>query len=542
MTTMGFSYYLKDMLYEDIFSYLHTATSARGDAVLVWQYKREFLNSDLIRQLTDMADLVMRVRHPHVLTMIDFYSDGQEFFTVHEPMAEATVLELFLDEQRDDTALLWRVSTQISSAMVALESYDLLWGGINFHHVLITADGHAKLTKIGLPLLLFRYHLDRLDVLDHAAFLPPEFVINRLYDVRGDVYAFGVLLYRFFSGKWPYGSSEFRSDLRRQFQGPMRQFRRRSERLPARLDALILTCVQQRPEDRFSSFSDLIQRYEHGPLPTTFRTPMRSTLLDQGVQFFGDFWRLLVAQKLKIGMFFGSILLVIFLLFAWQRHLDTERRPLETVPAVVGKTVAVAMAELAKGDLEVVIGGYRFDDKVPSGCVVETKPPVGREVRSGREVKLYISKGPSSFRVPTLVGHLLTDLGRILPAGATVNVVSEVYSYSLAKGHIISQSPSPNAVGRDPIQLVVSGGYPVTLSYDRFPNGTATVTVYVAVLKTGESQAIVVRDVDADGTSRVLYQETQGPGFQDTLSFQVKLGDEIQIFYNQKKVLNERLE
>ena len=78
------------------------------------------------------------------------------------------------------------------------------------------------------------------------------------------------------------------------------------------------------------------------------------------------------------------------------------------VPNLRGKTVNQATQLLR--DLELGLNwdpqrGFRADDTVEAGKVVQQDPPAGVEARPQRTVRVWVSSGPRSTSVPVLIGQ-----------------------------------------------------------------------------------------------------------------------------------------
>ena len=77
------------------------------------------------------------------------------------------------------------------------------------------------------------------------------------------------------------------------------------------------------------------------------------------------------------------------------------------VPEFAGMTLAQAEAEARRVGLSVEVGDEVFQDSSPPGTVLGQMPGPLRSVRSGRRVRLVISKGEALARVPDLLGMSL---------------------------------------------------------------------------------------------------------------------------------------
>jgi serine/threonine-protein kinase len=113
------------------------------------------------------------------------------------------------------------------------------------------------------------------------------------------------------------------------------------------------------------------------------------------------------------------------------------------VPVLAGRTVNEASTLLSDEGLTLrVEEARRFDPKVPAGRVVAQDPPAGGSTRQQRVVKVWVSEGPASTRVPALVGESeRTAQIRSQMAALTVSAVAAIHSSDYPAGTVVAQWP-----------------------------------------------------------------------------------------------------
>ncbi|MFI7023564.1 Stk1 family PASTA domain-containing Ser/Thr kinase [Micromonospora sp. NPDC049900] len=119
--------------------------------------------------------------------------------------------------------------------------------------------------------------------------------------------------------------------------------------------------------------------------------------------------------------------------------LGPDRFPM---PDVVGKDFDLAEADLANAQLKVVKGPERYDDGLPEGMVVATKPEAGEEVKSGQEITVFLSKGRAPITVPNLVGKSLNEARGIIGQLGLVLVEPTYKESDKPRDEVLGQSPA----------------------------------------------------------------------------------------------------
>ena len=114
-------------------------------------------------------------------------------------------------------------------------------------------------------------------------------------------------------------------------------------------------------------------------------------------------------------------------------------------PSVIGMSLEDAEVIFSKTELELVVGGRRFDKSIPSGHIVSQVPGSGMGIKSNGRVMVIASLGKKSNPVPDLAGASLRA-SRVLSEQSryTLGRVSEI-SLGGKEDHVISQFPVPES-------------------------------------------------------------------------------------------------
>ncbi|MDO8645080.1 MAG: Stk1 family PASTA domain-containing Ser/Thr kinase [Candidatus Planktophila sp.] len=131
-----------------------------------------------------------------------------------------------------------------------------------------------------------------------------------------------------------------------------------------------------------------------------------------------------------------------------------------TITSLVGLTLKAAAASISKSPLRLGKNIEVFNNTIPKGYVIGSKPKVGSKVKRNTVVNIIVSKGVETILIPSYVGmsgeqalNELTELGFD---------VESIYTFSenILAGTVISQNPLGNsqAPKGSPITLNVSKG------------------------------------------------------------------------------------
>jgi serine/threonine-protein kinase len=155
----------------------------------------------------------------------------------------------------------------------------------------------------------------------------------------------------------------------------------------------------------------------------------------------------------------GAALLGTFVLCAVAAMRFAIRAREVQVPDLTGRTVQEATTLVSDHGLTLrVDDNRRLHPKVPAGRISQQDPPPGSTARRQRGVRVWISLGPRSARVPHLTGETeRTARMRLEQDGLAVSEVAEVRSGDFPPDVVIAQSPPGGSAGTQ-VALLVNRG------------------------------------------------------------------------------------
>ena len=174
---------------------------------------------------------------------------------------------------------------------------------------------------------------------------------------------------------------------------------------------------------------------------------------------------------------------------------------LGTMPGLVSETENNAKATLNNQKLDLQISTEAiFDSQIPEGCVVRTEPERGATLKTGQAVKLYISKGPETAKMPNCVGMDIEKAVNILSAAGFSMPNIEYVPSDEERDVVLRQSEEKNT------QVDINKEITLYIS-----EGKKDVTKDIQIDLRGEAdQSEIKVEVNQDGT--VVYSQTVPAG------------------------------
>lgn len=145
----------------------------------------------------------------------------------------------------------------------------------------------------------------------------------------------------------------------------------------------------------------------------------------------------------------GFLLALVVLAFSVNQIMETllHSRPEVVVPKIEGKSLIDALQTVSALDLSLQHESTDFDETMPAGTIIRQLPPAGMRIRTGRAVRVVISKGGQAAFVPDVAGKRLAEAQSMLATeGMQLGAVSEAYSADVSRGSVLDQHPSSGTV------------------------------------------------------------------------------------------------
>jgi serine/threonine protein kinase len=225
-------------------------------------------DDNVVRRLRRMVREASTVQHNAVVPLLDFgtLEDGRVYLTMD--FIRGIQLTKALD--RDGRFEAKRAAPQLAQLADALEAAHALrvfHGDVKPNNILLSEerDGSESLHLYDFKLMQAlageptdEDPLAHLRLYGYFDYLAPEQINNTRVDGRADIYAFGALAYRMLCGEPPFFGTPEEVIQGHRSRDPVPPSRRAGvQDVPSELDAIVLRCLEKRPEDRFKTMDEV---------------------------------------------------------------------------------------------------------------------------------------------------------------------------------------------------------------------------------------------------------------------------------------------
>lgn len=228
----------------------------------------KILRADLAEQPTARrrfeteAHAAARLAHPNVVTVYDSGEQDGVPFLVMERLPGRTLA----DELADGPLPVERVreiAREVLAALTAAHAARIIHRDIKPGNVLLTEDGHVKVSDFGIAKTVD--DIDQTQTAELVAtpgYLAPERLAGEPASERSDLYSVGVLLYEVLSGRRPFQGDTPLGVMRAIERGDAEPLTSLMPELPAGIVAVVERAMSLDPSRRFDSATEMAAALE----------------------------------------------------------------------------------------------------------------------------------------------------------------------------------------------------------------------------------------------------------------------------------------
>ncbi|MFD5016783.1 Stk1 family PASTA domain-containing Ser/Thr kinase [Streptomyces chartreusis] len=553
---------------------VYRALDTRLDRVLALKVMHPALAVDgaFVERFIREAKSVARLAHPNVVQVFDQGTDGSYVYLAMEYVAGCTLRDVLRDRGALQPRAALDILEPVLAALGAAHRAGFVHRDMKPENVLIGDDGRVKVADFGLVRSVDTVTSTTGAVLGTVSYLAPEQIEQPgTADARVDVYACGVVLYEMLTGEKPHdgdspavvlykhlhedvpppsavvpglayeldelvASATARSPQIRPYDAVALLAQARETRAglsPDQLDAMppqALSAEHSNSDDRTSVIprSLNIQR----PLPVNGDEPQadfnRTSRLESPPPP-PPSHRPRTSRRPRGPMMIVAAVLLVLGLGVGIWYINSGQ--FTQVPPLLSKTEAQARDRLEDAGLDVGKVERAYSDTVKRGTVISTDPGTGARIRHNDSVKLVISQGPETVKVPDIEGYPLAKARTELKeSGLQPGMVKREFNDDVTRGSVLSADPGTGTEVRSgsAIKLIVSKGSPVDV-----PDVTgedpadARAELEEAGLKVKIASARVNSEFDAGQVAQQSPAEGKQAAEGDTVTLTLSKGPEM---------------
>jgi serine/threonine-protein kinase len=458
------------------------------------------------------AQSAANLTHPAIVGVYDWGSYRGTYFIVMEYVRGRSLAEILRAEGTLHPDRAADIATDIAGALYFAHRNGVVHRDIKPGNVLITPQGHVKVTDFGIARAVGGGNTDNLtqagSVMGTATYFSPEQAQGLAVDPRSDLYSLGVVLYEMLCGHPPFTGDSPVAIAYQHVQATPTPPRQVNPAIPQPLEAITLKLLAKNPANRYATAEDLradLRRFREGQpvlaegvlagpavvgaaaavaagaaagAPGELTTALPPTVVGPaagGVPPGTDPTALGPSYTgapnyeppRRNGVFIAVLVVLLallgVLLFFFARTVlgDEGGAAQVTVPNVVGMQREEAEATLADQGLKAT-PQFQASTTVEANRVISQQPGANATADKDSTVVIVVSQPATTAAVPNVVGQTEEQARSSLTQAGFTNISRSTQQVqdTTKKGLVISQNPAAGATSPkdQAIQLVVGTG------------------------------------------------------------------------------------
>jgi serine/threonine protein kinase len=218
-----------------------------------------------------------RLAHPAIVTIHDAFEDPESHSSciVMELVEGRTLEKILMTEPAlpHDQAL--DIARQAAAALEYAHQHQVVHRDLKPANILLTADGHIKITDFGIAKITAREGAMRtVGVMGTPSYMSPEQVTGGDVDARSDLFSLGIILYLTLTGQKPFLGDTAAVMFKIVYEDPTPPSKLKTELGPG-YDYVILHCLAKDRTKRYASARELLcdlEDLQHGRTPRSQAT------------------------------------------------------------------------------------------------------------------------------------------------------------------------------------------------------------------------------------------------------------------------------
>lgn len=209
------------------------------------------------------AQAMAKIRHPNIVPIFETGLHGdpphQELYLAMEYCSEGSLRDYLNRHHQMPPELAVRIAMEVVSGLAAALENGIVHRDIKPRNIFLSSAGNAMIGDFGLAKVEDETTISTLTQMKGTpGYISPEVFMGRAADWRSDQYALGVTLYELLAGHRPFSGHTIPEIMFKHVNVPPEDLHVVRPEVPRALAGVVARMLAKRPEERFSSYAELL--------------------------------------------------------------------------------------------------------------------------------------------------------------------------------------------------------------------------------------------------------------------------------------------
>ena len=457
-----------------------------------------------VRRFQREALSASSLSHPNIVEMYDVGEDEGQYYIVMEYVDGKTLKQLLKVRGHLSVTEVVDIMLQLTDGMAHAHDSYIIHRDIKPQNIMILANGVIKITDFGVATALNSTQLTQTNsVMGTVHYLPPEQANGKGSTIKSDIYSMGILMYELLTGMVPYKGESAVEIALKHLKEPLPSVKKQNPSLSQSLENVIIKSTAKNPKNRYKDAREMHEDLktvldesranEPRHVYTHAENDLENTkVLDDELanikkkeeentkKEVAKIEKEIIVENKKqnklltalLAIFTGLIIVTTVVITQYFKNSEVAD---VVIPDVSGLSTVKAGNKLTDVGFEVSTEyKYTPSDVYEEGYVVKTSPEIGRKVKEGTVITLYLSSGSESYVLEDYKGknslEIKGKLEEICQCNVTIETEKVAENSKTKEDTVLKTSPAAGTTLKigDPIIIYVPE---VEYKYPDFTSG-----------------------------------------------------------------------
>lgn len=222
--------------------------------VAIKQLKSGIATPETIERFKREGESLRELNHPNIVKMLDMLEHDNQHYLVMEYVSGGDLKDLIGTHGKLNYQRCVDMAIDLADALTRAHRLNIIHRDLKPANVLIGDDGVLRLTDFGVAHVGSKERVTDTDaIVGTIDYLPPEAFEGGIFDARGDIWAFGVMLFEILAGQRPFSADTLMETLQAITTAPIPDLEMLCPDVPIALIDLIYRMLERNIDARIPS-------------------------------------------------------------------------------------------------------------------------------------------------------------------------------------------------------------------------------------------------------------------------------------------------